>query len=107
RLFSALGVRGLIDIGTERERDSPISHRHAGIEIRRLLERFGRLVMNESVNQGKSLVEESLRQGGIILGSNRMMQIPKTVKQRLMRRVNRRLQPTRIHPSRHIRRRSR
>ena len=56
-----VGVHGHIDIGTERERDPPVRHRQAGIELRRALERPDRRFVIEGEDQLHSLVEIRLR----------------------------------------------
>ena len=60
-MFFAIGIDVEVDVGSERERDAPICDREAGIELRRLLERFDGRLMIETVQIRHPLIEISLR----------------------------------------------
>ena len=55
-----LCIHWQVVIRTNRQRDTPPCHRHVRIEFRRVTERTLRLVMIESVDEAKSLIEKLL-----------------------------------------------
>ena len=63
-----LGRHRRIEIRRQRQRDSPVRHRQAGIESRSLAEGASRLLVVERIQQPKTLVEEGLRAG--VLGGD-------------------------------------
>ena len=58
-----LAIHGQIDIGPERQCDSPVGHGRLRIEPRRLFERIDRFLMIERKDQSQPLVEILLRFG--------------------------------------------
>src|SRR5437763_992039 len=57
----AFGVNVEVDVGAERVRDAPVSHREVGVQISRALKGAHGLVVVEGVDEAQALIEELLR----------------------------------------------
>ena len=73
RRGETLVAGGIVVVGSDGLRHSPISHRQFGIEICRALKRARRFVVVEGVNQAQPLIKELL--GLRIFGRDRMMKV--------------------------------
>ena len=63
-----------IEVGTKRDRPSPVRHRKTGIQPRRFAKRANRLGVVERIQQAQPLIEEALRLGH--RGRDRHVQCP-------------------------------
>ena len=75
-MLVAVGIGGIVIVRSHCLGDSPIRHGEFRIEFRSVLERSGRFVVVEGINETQSLVEKFLRFQ--IMRGYRVVQVAKT-----------------------------